>query len=94
MVSDVPTYMKPKLRRRMPGGEVKARDLQLSSNIFREPSTWDIIETNFRVLIHNMLNFTFPEKGLGQVSAPHFEYDISRKMFLMSYSINRPNFIV
>ena len=34
-----------------------------------------------------MLNFNFPEKGLGLVSPPHFMYDFSR-MFLMLYSIN------
>ena len=41
-----------------------------------------------------MLNFDFLEKGLERVSPPHFEYDFSRKMFLMLYSINWPNFIV
>ena len=41
-----------------------------------------------------MLNFDFLEKGLGVVSSPYFVYDVSRKMFLMLYSINRPNFIV
>ena len=41
-----------------------------------------------------MPNFTFREKGLGLVSPPHFEYEISRKMFLMLYSIKWPNFIV
>ena len=35
-----------------------------------------------------MLNFDFSEKGL-----EHFMYDYSRKMFLMLYSINQPNFI-
>ena len=34
-----------------------------------------------------MLNFDLLEKGLGTVSPPHFVYDFSRKMFLMSYSI-------
>ena len=29
-----------------------------------------------------MLNFSFPEKGLGLVSPPHFVYDFSRKIFL------------
>ena len=29
-----------------------------------------------------MLNFSFPEKGLGLVSPPHFVYDFSRVMFL------------
>ena len=41
-----------------------------------------------------MLNFDFLEKGLGVVSSRYFVYDVSRKMFLMLYSINRPNFIV
>ena len=41
-----------------------------------------------------MLNFDVLGKGLGIVSPPHFVYDFSRKMFLMLYSINRPNFIV
>ena len=30
-----------------------------------------------------MLNFNFPEKGLGLVSPPDFVHDFSRKMFLM-----------
>ena len=34
-----------------------------------------------------MLNFDFAEKGVGIVSPPYFEYDISRKMFLMLHSI-------
>ena len=41
-----------------------------------------------------MLNFDFLEKGLGIVSPPHFEKDFSRKMVLMLYSIDWPNFIV
>ena len=41
-----------------------------------------------------MLNFGFSEKGLEIVSPPHFVYDFSRKIFLMLYSINWPNFIV
>ena len=40
-----------------------------------------------------MLNFDFLEKGLGIVSLPHFVYDFSRKVFLILYSINWPNFI-
>ena len=35
-----------------------------------------------------MLNLDFSEKGLGIVSPAHFEYDFSRKMFLMLHSIN------
>ena len=40
-----------------------------------------------------MLNFDFSDKGLGIISPAHFVYDFSTKMLLMSYSINRPNFI-
>ena len=40
-----------------------------------------------------MLNFDFIEKALGVVSVPHIVYDFSRKMFLMLYPINWPNFI-
>ena len=41
-----------------------------------------------------MLNFDFLDKGLGIVSAAHFVYDFSTKMFLKLYSINWSNFIV
>ena len=41
-----------------------------------------------------MLNFDFLEKGLGIVYPHHFVYDFLRKIFLMLYSINWPNFIV
>ena len=37
-----------------------------------------------------MLNFDLLEKDLGIVSPPHFVPDISKKMFLMLYSINWP----
>ena len=40
-----------------------------------------------------MLNFDFLEKGLGIVSVPYFVYDFARKIFLMFYSIDWPNFI-
>ena len=43
---------------------------------------------NLNYLFRAMLNFDSLEKGLGMVSPPHLMYDISRKMFLMSYSIN------
>ena len=35
-----------------------------------------------------MLNFDILDKGLGIVSAAHFVYDFSTKMFLKLYSIN------
>ena len=41
-----------------------------------------------------MLIFNFPEKGQGLVFPPHFEYDFLKKLFLVLYSINWPNFIV
>ena len=41
-----------------------------------------------------MLNFDFPEKGVGIASPQHSVYDFSSKMFLMLYSFNWPNFIV
>ena len=41
-----------------------------------------------------MLNFDFLDKRLGIVSPAYSVYDFSTKMFLMLYSINRPNFIV
>ena len=40
----------------------------------------------------DILNFL--GKGLAIVSPLHFVYDFSRKMFLMLYSINWPNFII
>ena len=40
-----------------------------------------------------MLNFGFLEKGLRILSLPHFVYNFSRKMFLLLYAINWPNFI-
>ena len=42
----------------------------------------------------DVLNFFFLEKGLGILSPQHLEYDFSRKISLMSYSINCPNFFV
>ena len=41
-----------------------------------------------------MLNFDFLDKGLENVSTPHFVYEFSTKMFLMPYSVNWPSFIV
>ena len=40
-----------------------------------------------------MVNFDFLDKDLGIVSPADFVYDFSTKMFLMIYSINRPNLI-
>ena len=41
----------------------------------------------------DMLKSDFLENDLEIVSLPHFVYDFSRKMFLMLYSTNWPNFI-
>ena len=41
----------------------------------------------------DLLNFEFLKKGLWIVSPPHFAYYFSRKIFLLLYSINWPNFI-
>ena len=40
----------------------------------------------------DMFNFDFLDKGLGIVSLVHFVYDFLKKVFLMFYSINWPNF--
>ena len=45
-------------------------------------------------MIQRYAQFWFSEKGLGIVSPPHFMYDVSRKMFLVLYFINWPNFSV
>ena len=45
-------------------------------------------------MIQRHAQFWFFRKGLGTVSPLHFLYDFSRKMFLILYSINWPNFIV
>ena len=42
----------------------------------------------------NILDFGLLEKGLGIVSPLHFAHDFSRKVFVMSYCINWPNFII
>ena len=41
----------------------------------------------------DVLKFEFLEKSLEIVSTPHFAYDLSRKMFLMLFSINWPSVI-
>ena len=37
-----------------------------------------------------MLNFDILDKGLGIVSAAHFKYDFSAKLYIKLYSINWP----
>ena len=41
----------------------------------------------------DIVNFDFLEKGLGISFPSHFVYDFSRKMFLILFSINRPNLL-
>ena len=43
--------------------------------------------------IVSLYSFNFMLKVLRIVSLPHSEYDFSRKIFLMLYSVNLPNFI-
>ena len=42
----------------------------------------------------DILNFNFPEKFLGLASPLDILHDLSRKMFLMLYSIDWQNFII
>ena len=42
----------------------------------------------------DLLNFDFIDTDVGKVSSPHFVHNFWRKMFVMLYSINWPNFIV
>ena len=51
-------------------------------------------ERTFWMIPKDTFSFDFLEKCLGIVSAPHFVYDFSRKMFFMLYSVNWPNSIV
>ena len=71
--------------------EVKASGLQLNFNNFRQPSTWDKIKLSRVEHLDNrsrdMINFDFSEKGQGIASPGQCVYDLSRKMFLMLYSI-------
>ena len=70
--------------------EVKACALQLSFNIFRLPSTWHTIKTNYIKLqitdleICSILTF---QKRVYE-SPTYIVHDISRKIFLMLYFIN------
>ena len=55
-----------------------------ASKLYKNLDNWD----------RDTLNFGFLGERLGKVSPPHFVYDFSRKLFFLSYPINRPNFIV
>ena len=76
----------------------KACGQHLSSDIFWYSSPWTYSKNKLYNIwdcwSRDMLNFDFLEKGLGIVSAPHFLYDFSRKMFLILYSTNWQNFII
>ena len=76
--------------------KVKARCQHLSFNIFWQTSIWTYNKDKlYNILVcqsRDMLNFDFLWKVLG-LASPHFEYDFLRKIFLMLYSINWPNFI-
>ena len=43
---------------------------------------------NFIILTQRIFNFDILEKGLGEVSLPHFVHDFSSKILLMLYPIN------
>ena len=80
---------------------MKAIGLQLGFTIFQLLSNEHTIYNKhkfYKTLYYwsrDILNFGFLEKGLGiVVSLSHFVYDFSTEVFLMSYPINWPNFIV
>ena len=77
--------------------EVKASGLSLVSMYFgclQHSMQWKQAVENVGLLIKRFVNFDFSEKGLGIASPPHFMSDFSRKLFLVLYSIDWPNFIV
>ena len=51
-----------------------------------------LYKTLYYYWFRDMLSIDFLEKGLVIVSPPYSEHDFSRKIFLMLYSINWPNF--
>ena len=70
----------------------------LVSIYFDSPRLGHTTKTNFITFqtidpeISLILNFW--KKDLGLVCPPHFVHNVSRKIFLMFYSLNWPNFIV
>ena len=69
----------------------------LVSIIFDSPQLGLQLNKMYKTLEYwsrDICNSDLLEKGLGIVSLPYFVYDFLRKMFLMLYSINWPNFIV
>ena len=70
---------------------MKASGLQLTFDIFREPSTCynkSKLHKTSEYRSRDMPNFNFSEKGLGLVSPLYFVHDFSRKMCLVLHSIN------
>ena len=75
---------------------MKASDQRFSFNMLWCSSTGRYtkpLNKNSDCWSRDMLNFDFLEKVLGIDSSAHFVYGFSRKMFLMLYSVNWPNFI-
>ena len=77
-------------------GEISSRPLF----VFQKSSTYEVKVNGLQLTLvlnlaynKNRLDFDFSEKCLELISPPHFVYNSSRKMFLMLYSTNRPDFI-
>ena len=72
--------------------EVKESGQHLSFNIFWKFSAWTCNKHKlYKVSDYwsrHMHNFDYLEKGLGLISPPHFVYNLSEKIFLISYFIN------
>ena len=72
--------------------------IQLSFNVFRYPLNLAYNKNKLYVTLdywsRDMLNFDFLKRVWKIVPPPYFEYDFSRKLFLMLYSINWPDFII
>ena len=73
--------------------EVKESGLQLSFNILQIVLNLTYDKSKLPKTLHYWSR-DFSEKGLGIVSPPHFVYDLSRKQFLILYSIHWLNLIV
>ena len=68
--------------------------------VFQKSSTYEVKVNGLQLTLvlnlaynKNRLDFDFSEKYLELIFPPHFAYNSSRKMFLMLYSTNRPDFI-
>ena len=66
----------------------------LVSITFDSPQLGKQLKQNSYIKLQNIdPKIDFFKKGLRIASLPHFVYDFSRKMFLILYSINWPNFL-